>query len=188
MVVSANYVPSKCSPDTQNSLSAVPTEHIYEGTSLNICARFFYYGYPKFSTFDPKGALTILTYYNVPGTNGSRLIKASSNFSVSSDEIGVSTFTSLLGLVSDFGIVTTLGNYVLYSISPTNSTKPGIYFLQLQGFSFPGMIQCQEVMEIAVGNATAYPSAGFSCLAISNTEANGMLANQIVWVSSNNQS
>ena len=174
---STNYGSSECSPSnvavTNNITSSV---HLYEGSTLELCVRFSSYGTPKFFSFNPKVALSIFTYYNVTGTNATRLIDATSDFVTSAKE------ASFFG--DKVGIVSSNGNYVLFSVSPTSSVKSDLYFLQLQGFSYPAMIQCQDVLELAVGNATAVP-ASFPCLYVGNTEAVGMLDNQIVWISTN---
>lgn len=180
---SANYAAGKCS-SSSGAISNVTSVQLNQGETLNICAKFFYYDSPKLSVFVPKDAITILTYHNVPGTNATHLVLATSDFAITATETYVSTLTTLLGLSPNVGIISPLGDYVFFTITPTSEAKSHLYFIQPQGFSYPEMIQCQDVMELAVGNATAVP-AGFPCLYISNSEAIGTLANQIVWASTN---
>lgn len=128
-------------------------------SSIQLCVDYYYFNSSSVISFNPQSELSLLTFYSVSDSNATYIVTANT-FSISATSQSLTN-----GQQIEIGGPSAVneGTEVTYTISPTNSTQSGIYFISLKALVYPTLMDCESVLELVVGNQQYIPG-GLFCI------------------------
>jgi hypothetical protein len=149
-----------CSTDYASGAPSGTPIYLNQGSTVQLCVKYFYYNSTAGDVFSPLGTLFIIGFKSIANSNASKIYDADSLFSISA-----STGTSQVNIGGSQN--SSEGTLVTYTISAKPSTLNGAYFLGFSAAMYPQLENCGATLQLLLGNVQ-YAQAGGNCVPLAD--------------------